>query len=324
MFIERALMAVGVSALVLVIVWAYVAAGGKLLDLARTSVSRRLTPWLFLGPAMFVVGVVLIYPMVATLVMTFFNAKGFAGLSNYTAAFSDPDTSVALRNTLLWVVTLPLSATFIGLCIATMTDRVKYGSAVKLVLFVPVAISAVATAVMWKFMYDYRPPGHPQTGTLNAILNLFDQGPRAWLLDGNLNNAAIIATVVWTEAGFAMVIFAAALRAIPTELYEAAELDGAGPIRQFIHITVPTITPIIVVVATTMVVFALKAFDVVYVMTNGASNTDILGTLMYKQLFSARDSGRAAVLATALVLMVTPIMALNIRQYRRDLRGASL
>lgn len=323
MFLERVLTTVGVSALVLLVVWSYLRIGGKTLDLTRNSLRNRLTPWLFVMPAMLVVGVVVVYPLVTTLLLTFFSPQhGFVGFTNYIDAFAEPDTLIALRNTLFWVIGLPVCATVFGLTLATMTDHVRYGNAIKLVFFFPVAISAVATAVIWKFVYDYRPPGQVQTGTLNALLTYFGQTPHAWLVENHINNAAIIATVVWTESGFAMVIFAAALRAIPRELYEAAELDGAGPVRQFVHITVPAVAPIILVVGTTMVVFALKAFDVVYVMTNGANDTDILGTLMYKQLFSTRDSGRAAVLATALMIMTAPIMVFNIRQYRREIREA--
>ncbi|MDQ3543724.1 MAG: sugar ABC transporter permease [Actinomycetota bacterium] len=288
-----------------------------------TGLARRVRPALWIAPAALVVSVVLIYPAAATVVLSTFDADGggFVGLRNYTDLLSKPSTLVALRNSLMWVIGLPLLGAALGLIVAVLTDRVRYGPWVKAALFVPIAVSAVATAVIWRFFYEYKPAGTAQTGTLNELVTRLGVGPVPWLIDGWVNNPALIATAVWTQTGLCAVIFAAALRGVSVDLYEAASLDGASPWHQFRHITLPLIWPTVVVVLTTMAVIALKAFDVIYVMTNGSYDTDVLATLMYKELFSARDDGRSGALATLLMLSVAPIVWFNVRHYRSSLRG---
>ncbi|MBA2699921.1 MAG: sugar ABC transporter permease [Nocardioidaceae bacterium] len=284
---------------------------------------RRLVPWLFIAPAILVVGLVLVFPAISTVILSFFNFDGtaFLGLNNYTSTLSDPVTQIALRNTTLWVILLPSLSVLVGLAIAVLADRVAYGGLVKAALFLPIAISAVAAGVIWTFMYDYQPPIADQTGTLNAIVTTVSGNhPIAWIIDEATNNYALIGATLWTQAGFAMVILAAALRAIPDELLEAARLDGASEWGVFRHITFPFLVPTIAVVMTTMTVVALKAFDIVYVMTNGRYGTDVLSTVMYRELFTAKDNGVAGAVATILMLLVVPVMAFNLRQFQHESR----
>lgn len=321
MIIERIALLIGAVAAVIVLTWALVSLGSRLIDRFGAHASRRLSPWLWVGPALLVVGIVLLYPAASTVVLSLFDGRGeeFVGLGNYVEMLSRPDTIVALRNTVLWVIGLPVVAGAVGLLAAVLTDRVRYGGVIKAALFLPIAISAVAAAVIWRFVYEYKPAGTPQTGTLNAIVTFFgNTDPVAWLIEEGVNNPALIVTAIWAQAGFCMVIFAAALRSIPDELYEAASIDGASAVRQFTRITLPLLAPTVTVVLTTMAVIALKAFDIVYVMTNGSYDTDVIATLMYKELFSARDAGRAGALAVILMLAITPIMLANIRQFRRE------
>jgi alpha-glucoside transport system permease protein len=180
----------------------------------------------------------------------------------------------------------------------------------------------VAAGVIWSFMYDYQPPGAAQTGTLNAVVTALGGEPVAWIVDTATNNYALIGATLWTQAGFAMVIFDAALRSVPGELLEAARLDGASEWAAFRHVTLPFLMPTVVVVATTMTVVALKAFDIVYVMTNGNYGTDVLSTVMYRALFTAKDNGLAGAVATILMLTVVPIMIANVRQFRRETGAA--
>jgi alpha-glucoside transport system permease protein len=190
---------------------------------------------------------------------------------------------------------------------------------VKAALFLPIAISAVAAGVIWTFMYDYQPAAATQTGTMNAIITaLPGVEPVAWIVEESTNNYALVGAMLWTQAGFAMVIFAAGLRSIPDELGEAARLDGASEWQAFRHVTLPLLAPTAVVVATTMTIVALKAFDIVYVMTNGQYGTDVLSTVMYRELFTAKDDGRAGAVATILMVLVVPIMVLNLRQFRHQ------
>jgi alpha-glucoside transport system permease protein len=198
-----------------------------------------------------------------------------------------------------------------------LTDRVSYESAAKGVIFLPMAISFVAAGVIWKFMYDYRPPGSPQTGALNAAITAIPGvEPQAWLINSPGNNLALIAVAVWTWTGFCAVILSAALKGIPPEVIEASRVDGANEWQIFRHVIVPLISPTIAVVTTTMIIFALKAFDVVYVMTNGNYGTDVIANVMYKQLFNARDFGRAAAIAVVLLVAIAPVMMFNVGRFR--------
>ena len=204
----------------------------------------------------------------------------------------------------------------LGLLVAVLTDRVPYESVAKAIVFLPMAISFVAAGVIWKFMYDYRPPGLPQTGTLNAVVTAVGAQPRAWLIDAPGNNFALIAVAVWTWVGFCTVILSAGLKGIAPEILEAARVDGASEWLIFRHVIVPLMSPTIAVVATTMVIFALKAFDIVYVMTNGNYDTEVIANRMYKEMFNFRHFGRAAAIAVVLLAAIVPVMWFNVGRFR--------
>jgi alpha-glucoside transport system permease protein len=276
-------------------------------------------PWIWVGPAILLVGVILVYPMGGTLVRSFFDRKGdtFVGLGNFTRLLSDGGILIVLRNNLLWLLLYPGLVLLFGLLMAVLSDRVKYEKPVKSLIFMPMAISFVAMAIIWQFVYYYKDPSEPQTGTLNAILvNVFHGHPITWIQDANFNNFALIFIGVWGATGFAMVILSAALKGIPAELLEAARVDGANEITVFRRIILPLMMPTIVVVGTTMVIFALKAFDVVYVMTAGNYNTDILARRMYAELYKAGNHANASTLAVVLLLAVVPVLIFNLRQFR--------
>jgi alpha-glucoside transport system permease protein len=305
---------------------AYLRLGDRGLSHLPRAWNRRLVPWLFIGPAMAMVGLTLVFPAISTVVLSFFSSDStdFVGWHNYSTTLSDSVTQIALRNTGLWVILLPALSALVGLLIAVLADRVAYGGLVKAALFIPIAISAVAAGVIWTFMYEYQPPIAPQTGTLNALFTLIPgTEPIAWIIDEATNNYALIGATLWTQAGFAMVIFSAALRSIPDELEDAARLDGASEWQVFRFISLPMLLPTVVVVMTTMTVVALKAFDIIYVMTNGTYGTDVLSTVMYRELFTSKDNGLAGAVATILMVAVLPIMAFNIRQFRREVRQAA-
>ncbi len=307
--------------LTMVVAVAYLRLGDRGLARLPSPWYRRIIPWLFLGPAALIVGFVLVFPGATTVILSFFNADStsFVGIDNYVSALTDSVTLIALRNTALWVLLLPSLAAFVGLLIAVLADRVRYGALVKLALFLPIAVSAVAAGVIWTFMYDYQPPVAAQTGTVNAVLTaVTNLEPVAWIIDEATNNYALIVATLWTQAGFAMVIFSAALRSVPDELLDAARLDGASEWQAFRYITLPILIPTVIVVTTTVTVIALKAFDIIYVMTNGAYGTDVLSTVMYRALFTARDNGSAGAIATMLMVAVLPIMIYNLRQFRRQ------
>jgi alpha-glucoside transport system permease protein len=280
----------------------------------------RLRPWFWLLPAVALLVVFLVYPTINTIVLSFMDrfSREFVGFDNYEYVLTTSGTLDAIRNSILWLIFLTLGTLVFGLIIAILVDRVRYESAAKSVIFVPLAISFVAAGIIWLFMYTYRPPGATQTGTINAFLGLFGLGPVPWIIEQPINNFALIGVGVWMWTGFAMVILSAGLKGISVELLEAARVDGANEWQVFRRIILPLLTPTIFVVGTTMVITALKSFDIVYTMTNGNFDTDVIARRMYAEMFNFNQFGRASAIAVVLLLAIVPFMAINIRNFRRQ------
>jgi alpha-glucoside transport system permease protein len=303
-----------------VVLAAYIVGGEYLVRLLPDKSRPSVRPWIWVGPALVFVAVFLVYPVVGTAYRSLFDRDGtsFIGLSNYATqltGFPSGGAWIAIRDNLYWLVFFTLLVLVFGLLFAVLTDRVPYESPIKSLIFMPMAISFVAIALIWKFMYSYQPPGDPQTGTVNAFLGVFHQDPRLWVQDPNVANQALIVAGVWGFVGFAMVILSAALKGIPGDLLEAARVDGAGELTIFRRVIFPLMMPTIVVVGTTLVIFALKAFDIVYVMTNGNYDTDVLANRMYK-LITVGNTGNASAVAIILVVAVIPVLIFNLRQFR--------
>jgi alpha-glucoside transport system permease protein len=279
----------------------------------------RIRPWVWVAPALLLVAALLIYPMIATAVRSLQSRDGsaFVGLSNYVHVLTDNSVLISIRNNALWLVVYTGAVLIFGLILAVLADRVPYESAVKSLIFMPMAISFVAAGVIWRFMFSYQPPGAPQTGTLNAVwTGILQQGPVAWIIDGRVNNFALIFAAVWVWTGFAMVITSAALKGIPPELLEAARVDGANELQVFFRITVPLLAPTLTVIGTTLVIFALKAFDIVYVMTNGNFGTNVMALRMYQEMFNNFNFGTASAIAIILLLAVIPVLVFNLRRFQ--------
>jgi alpha-glucoside transport system permease protein len=298
----------------------YIYATELVLRLVPERRQGQIRPWLWLLPALFFLFFFLVWPTILTIARSFQGklAGNWNGVDNYVWFFTSPDALTALRNNALWVVFLTLFTVGIGLLIAVLVDRVRYESVAKSVIFVPLAISGTAVAVIWKFMFDYRPPDTPQTGTLNALVGLFGVDPLAWLQTDTLafNTIMLILVMAWMWTGFAMVIISAALKGISTELLEAARVDGATEWQVFRRIVFPLLTPTIAVVSTTIIITALKAFDIVYVMTGGQYSTNVIALRMFQEMFNFGDFGRGSALAVILLIAIVPIMALNINRFR--------
>nr|BBH95654.1 alpha-glucoside ABC transporter permease [Thermogemmatispora argillosa] len=287
----------------------------------KTATPRKrfsLTPWLWIALAVLFVAIFLVYPLFFTIWLSFLDATSthFVGLRNYLLIFTNPSLLEVLRNNLLWLVLATVATVVLGLLIAVLVDRVRFESLAKAAIFVPMALSFVAAGVIWRFVYEYAPPGQTQIGLLNALLTALGGQPQAWLSDSRFNNFALIAVYVWMWTGFCMVILSAAIKGIPSEILEAARCDGAGEITIFFRIIVPMISPTIAVVTTTMVINILKIFDVVYVMTGGNYGTNVVAVDYYQQLFNFDNFGVASALAVLLLLAVIPIMYFNIRRFR--------
>jgi alpha-glucoside transport system permease protein len=295
-----------------------------LAELGLRPLSQRwqwlLRPWVWLAPALALLAVFLVYPALNTLYLSFLGPDSVevVGLRNYVEAFTRSEMLIAFRNNVIWLFLFTGLTVSIGLVMAVLTDRVRYEPIAKSILFLPMAIAFVAAGVIWKFVYEFRPEGLPQIGLINAVLDRLIPGyqPIAWLVHPTINNAALILVAVWVWTGFSLVVLSAALKGIPVELLEAARVDGATEWQVFWWIILPMLAPTITVVATTMVIYALKAFDVVYVMTNGNFDTEVIANRMYKEMFNVRDFGMASALAVILFAATVPVMVANIRRFR--------
>jgi alpha-glucoside transport system permease protein len=223
----------------------------------------------------------------------------------------------AFLNNLKWIVLMVSWTVLLGLLIATLADRVRYEAAAKALIFLPMAISFVGAGVIWGFVYNYTPDG-PQIGILNAIVVALGGQPVSWLTEPQINTIALILVGTWIWTGFCMTILAAALKSVPTEIMEAARVDGATEWKVFSQITIPIILPTVIVVITTMVINVLKVFDIVYVMTGGNYGTEVIANRMYTEAYSSYNTGRAAAIAVTLILLILPMMYLNVRRFQEQ------
>jgi alpha-glucoside transport system permease protein len=298
----------------------YIILAEKTIGLLSARPRRAIRPWLWLAPALLLVAVYLVYPTLATLWFSLEDATStnFVGVQNYVAVFTDPATLVALRNNVIWLVVFTAFAVGFGLAVAVLAERVPYENVAKAIVFLPMAISFVGAGVIWRFVYDYKPAGAAQTGLLNAILVGLIPGfaPQAWLINAPWNNLALIAVGVWVWTGFCAVILSAALKGISRDVLESARVDGANEWQVFRFVTLPAVSTTVAVVTTTMIIFALKAFDIVYVMTSGNYGTDVIANRMYTVMFNDSNDGVASAIAVILLVAIVPIMVGNIRRFQ--------
>ena len=286
--------------------------------------ANRIRPWLFMLPAMLILAVYLVYPVIDSIWLSFHGKAGerFVGLFNYRWLVRDPEFRESLLNNFLWLLIVPALSTFFGLIVAALADRIWWGNIAKSLVFMPMAISFVGASVIWKFIYDFRPAGSHQIGLLNAVVVALGGQPHAWMTVPFWNNIFLMIILVWIQTGFAMVILSAALRSIPDETIEAAVIDGASGLQIFFKIMVPQIWGTIAVVWTTITILVLKVFDIVLAMTNGQWNTQVLANLMFEWMFrGGGDFGRGATIALVIMVLVVPIMVWNIRNASKEMEG---
>ncbi|MEL6382765.1 MAG: sugar ABC transporter permease [Cyanobacteria bacterium J06626_18] len=275
---------------------------------------------MFMLPAMVVLTVYLILPTVLTVYISFFDqrSQNFVGLDNYWGLLTDKVIWEAFRNNILWLVLVTGVSVSLGLLIAVLADRVRYEQVPKTLIFLPMAISFVGASVIWRFVYDYRPAEAAQIGLLNAFLVTLGFEPVGWLVERSVNNFALIAIMIWLQTGFCMVLLSAAVKGIPSEILEAARMDGASEVQIFWRVTIPMIRSTLLVVATTVIILVLKVFDIVFVMTGGNQGTEVIASRMIKEMFNFRDYGRGSAIAVILLIAIIPVMIANIRRFRNQ------
>jgi alpha-glucoside transport system permease protein len=277
----------------------------------------------FLLPVVVLVLIGLVVPVIRTLLLSLKSGDGsqWVGLDNYGWMFSNGDILNVLWNSLLWVVLVPLVATSVGLLYAVMVDKARLEAVAKSLIFLPMAISFVGASIIWRFVYAYRGEEQDQIGLLNQIVVSLGGTPKQWLLESPLNTLLLIAVMVWIQAGFAMVILSAAIKAIPGDIVEAARLDGVTAWQMFWRITLPSIRPALIVVIVAITVATMKIFDIVRTMTNGNYDTNVIALEMYNQAFRYQETGQGSALAVFLFILVIPIVIFQIRNLRRQREG---
>ncbi len=293
-----------------------------LASLARGKRADRVTAYLYLAPTLIMLAVGLVYPGLRTIWESFFDAAGkaFIGFGNYETIFTSGDQLTVLGNTVLWVLVTPFVATGVGLLYAILVDKSRFENVAKALIFLPMAISFVGASIIWKFIYEYRPDqgNVKQIGLLNQLLVWVGGSPQQWLVNSPWNTLLLIVVMIWIQAGFAMTVLSAAIKAIPDDIVEAARLDGVTAWGMFRFVTLPAIRPAVVVVLTTIAIGMLKVFDIVRTMTGGQFNTSVIANEFYSQSFRSDNQGLGAALAVVLFLLVIPIVVYNIRQLRRS------
>ena len=282
----------------------------------------RIKPYLYLLPAVAAIGLFLIYPAYQTIVYSFANRTSteWVGFDNYQALLSSEAFLQTLLNTLLWIVFVPTVTVVLGLAVAVLADRLRPRGEklTKTIIFLPMAISMVGAATIWRFVYEARPAGQPQIGLQNAIVTALGFDPVVWLQQENLhlNSFWLMVILIWAQVGFSMVLLSAAVKGVPPETLEAARIDGANEREAFFRVVVPQIWPTVVVVFITVLIGVMKVFDVVYVMTNGNFNTNVIGLEFYNQLFTNGNAGFSAAIVVMLMLAIIPVMIYQVRQFR--------
>lgn len=242
---------------------------------------------------------------------------GWNGIQNYTHWFTSANKDM-LINTVLWVFMVPILATAFGLAYASLVDRTRFEALAKALIFLPTAISMVAASVIWKYVYFGPAPGDgKQIGLANALVVSVGAKPSNWTLTFPSGTIALMVVMVWIQAGFAMTVLSAAIKAVPDDIVEAAKIDGATGIRLFRSITIPTIRPTLVVVITTVAIASLKTFDIVNVMGGNLPANEIIANQFYQQL-SVQQNGLAGALAVLIFIIVSPIIIFNVYQMRKS------
>lgn len=325
LYLRRTTTASVVNALI-AIVWgvggvaALFTLGNMLVEALSRTWRDRLRPFLFVLPGVGTLFLFLTIPALITLYQSFFNnnTTRFVGFNNYIATFTDRSMLESFRNNIIWLFVGTAACVILGLLIAVLADRSKFETVAKAIIFMPMAISLVGASVIWRFVYATAPAGEAQIGVLNAIRTAFGLQPQSWLTLQPWNNLFLILVMIWGQTGFAMVLFSAALKGVPADLTEAAQMDGATEVQAFFRIVIPYIQGTILTVTTTIAIATLKIFDVVYVMTGGQYGTSVIGTEFYRQFFTNSNFGYGAAIAIVLFIVISPVMIYNLRQLQKQ------
>jgi alpha-glucoside transport system permease protein len=298
-------------------IWALFTGVSTIVELFPPNIRDRILPWVFVSPALVLLAVFLVYPAAATILRSFQTDTGDFTLANWSVLTTGAFIEI-LRNNIIWLVLATGGSVGLGLVIAGLFDRIKREALAKVFIFTPLAISLVGAAVIWRFVYAWQPSSQVQYGLLNAVWTAIGQKPIPWLTTFPINIPSEIVIMIWLQTGFAMVVLSAAIKGVPTEVIEAARLDGASERQMFFGVIVPIIRGSIITVATTIAIAVLKIFDIVISISGGRNHDDVVAVRMFTEMFQFLNDGRAAALATVLFIAVLPVMYVNLRNFRRQ------
>jgi alpha-glucoside transport system permease protein len=296
----------------------------KIAELLPERWEDRIKPYFYILPAFLAITVYLVYPAILTVINSFKDrfSREYIGFENYSDLLGSSQFRDTLFNTLLWILIVPAVTVVLGLAVATLADRLQAtGEKVtKTVIFLPMAISMVGAATIWRFVYYAAPAGQPQIGLQNALLGVFGKDPVAWLQEStlHLNSLLLMVVLLWSQVGFSMVLLSAAVKGVPIDTLEAARIDGAGERQIFFKVVIPQIKGTIITVFITVTIGVMKIFDIVYVMTNGGFNTNVLGNEFFNQFATNFNSGAAAAIVVILMIAVIPIMWYQVRHFKAE------
>lgn len=301
------------------------------INVAIEALPRRLEhgliPYAFLLPGFSLIGLMLLYPTIQTIHYSFANRDSTEyrepPWANYTELFSSSAFWSAIFNNVLWIAIVPAITVALGVVVAVMADKLSASSEkwAKSFIFLPMAISFVAASAIWlTTVYAYQAPGRPQTGVLNAIVQQFGGQPQNWLAieTGRLNSLLLMVILIWLQTGFAMVLLSSAIKGVPEDTIEAARIDGASEWQIFWKVVIPQIRATIITVFITVLILVMKVFDIVYVLTNGRNNTDVIANMFFNELFARGQAGRATAIVVILLIAVIPILIYQVKQFREQ------
>ena len=296
----------------------------KIVERLPNRTEDKVKPFVFIGPAVLLVSLFLLYPAIRTILLSLANAQStaFVGLANYSKLLGNGEFRGVLFNTLLWMIIVPTAACAVGLLIAVLSDRMnpRGEKLAKTLIFMPMAISLVGASAIWSVIYQAAPKGSEQPGLLNAIVTAFGGDPQAWLQfnTARINSLLLMVILIWLQTGFAMVLLSAAIKSVPEDTIEAGRIDGASEVAIFFRIVVPQIWPTVITVFVTVLLGTMKVFDIVNVMTNGSFNTDVIANRFYTELFTNGNAGNAAAIVVILMIAIIPFMVYQVRQFRKQ------
>ncbi|WP_327672785.1 MULTISPECIES: sugar ABC transporter permease [unclassified Streptomyces] len=294
---------------------------------ARLRRARTTAPWWFALPALLLFAFVVLVPSVRGVYYAFTDWDGldpdfsFVGLANFSDMLDDPDARAAIGHTLLIAVSITVIQNAVGLLLALgVNAAIKSRNVLRVFLFAPAVITPIVTAYLWRNLLG-------PDGAVNSLLGAvgLDGLRQDWLGDPQLALWAVVGVIVWQFAGYSMVIFLAGLQSVPQEIYEAAAIDGAGPVRRFWSVTRPLLAPALTINLMLSIIGGIKLFDQVYALTGGGPGhaTDTLSTLIYKDAFTLGEFGYSIALAVVLTIVVALASTSQYLALSRNERAAS-